>query len=208
MRKFLIAGVVAALAVPVLAQPAPPLAQQRAMPGKVMTRVDLDARVRTHFARVDANRDGVITTEEMRAQRGARMANRQARKGQRAGQEAMRNPNAAFERLDTNRDGMISRDEFAQARQMRVERRAQNRATPGQPRAMRGMNRQGGGMMGGAMLRMADANRDGRITLQEATAGAARHFDMLDTNRDGQITPEERRAGRGMMRQMRAGQAG
>jgi len=66
---------------------------------------------------------------------------------------------------------------------------------------MRGMR--GGGMMGGAMLKMADANRDGRVSLAEATAGALRHFDMMDSNRDGRITPEERAAGRAQMRQMR-----
>ena len=117
----------------------------------------------------------------------------------------MRDPNAAFDRLDANRDGSISRDEFARNRVVRIERRmAANQ--PGQPgmengrmRVMRG----GGGMMGGAMLKMADTDRDGRVSLAEATAGALRHFDMMDSNRDGRITPEERAAGRAQMRQMR-----
>ena len=42
------------------------------------------------------------------------------------------------------------------------------------------------------MFEMADANKDGRVTLQEAQTAALQHFDMVDTNRDGQITPEER----------------
>ena len=47
---------------------------------------------------------------------------------------------------------------------------------------MRGMRRGGGGgMMGAAMLRMADADRDGRVSLAEATTGALRHFDMIDS---------------------------
>ena len=58
-------------------------------------------------------------------------------------------------------------------------------------------------MMGAAMLKMADANRDGRVSLAEATAGALRHFDMMDGNRDGRLTPEERAAGRVHMMQMR-----
>lgn len=220
MRKFLIAGLLAAVAVPVLAQPtapvapiAPvaPMAPRAAMADKVVTRADVDAKVRAHFARVDTNRDGFVTTEEMTAQRGARMANREGRKGQRMGQAAMRDPNAAFDRLDTNRDGMIARDEFAKGREMRIEKRVvMNRegGAAGQPGAMRRMHRQGGGMMGGAMLKMADANRDGRVSLAEATSGAMQHFDRLDTNRDGRITPEERRAGRGTIKQMRAGQPG
>ena len=48
------------------------------------------------------------------------------------------------------------------------------------------------GALGGHMFDLADINRDGRVTLQEATAAALRHFDMADVNRDGQLTPEER----------------
>jgi Ca2+-binding EF-hand superfamily protein len=49
-----------------------------------------------------------------------------------------------------------------------------------------------GGGFGGHMFEMADANRDGRVSLQEAQAAALQHFDMVDTNRDGRISPEER----------------
>ena len=203
MRKFLVAGALAAFAVPLLAQPTAPVAPARPMADKILTRAEVDAKVRASFARLDANRDGFLTTDEIAIGRGLRMANRQANNG--AG-KAMRDPNAAFDRLDANRDGMINRDEFARGRQMRMEKRIvvkRDGATPGQPGAMRGKRGMRGGMMGGGMLKMADANNDGRVTLQEATSGAMRHFDMVDTNRDGRITPEERRAGRGMMRQMR-----
>ena len=209
MRKFLVAGALAALAVPLLAQPTAPMAPPigpptlaRPMADRILTRAEVDAKVRAHFARLDTNRDGVLTTDEMAARHGARMAHRLGEGGK------MRDPNAAFDRLDANRDGAISRDEFARGRQLRVERIVIKRDgdAPGQPGAMRGMRGHGKmprGMMGGGMLKLADANKDGRITLQEATSGALRHFDMVDTNRDGRITPEERRAGRVMMRQMR-----
>jgi len=55
------------------------------------------------------------------------------------------------------------------------------------------------------MFEMADANKDGRVTLQEAQAAALRHFDMADANRDGQITPEERRQARQRMRAQHRG---
>jgi len=42
------------------------------------------------------------------------------------------------------------------------------------------------------MFEMADANKDGRVSLQEAQSAALQHFDMVDANRDGQITREER----------------
>ncbi len=206
MHKLLLSGALAAFAVPLLAQPTAPVASARPMADKILTRAEVDAKVRAHFARLDTNRDNSLTTEELAAGRSARMAERQARKGHGTGQ-AMRDPNMAFDRLDANRDGAISRDEFARARQIRIERHrvVMNRegAASGQPGPMHGKHGMHGGMMGGAMLKMADANRDGRVTLQEATSGALRHFDMIDTNRDGRITREERRAGRMMMRQMR-----
>jgi hypothetical protein len=58
------------------------------------------------------------------------------------------------------------------------------------------------GGFGGHMFEMADANKDGRVSLQEAQAAALQHFDKADANRDGRITPEERRQ---MHQQMRAG---
>ncbi len=54
--------------------------------------------------------------------------------------------------------------------------------------------------LGGHMFDMADSNRDGRVTLQEAQTVALRHFDMADANRDGQVTPDERRQARKRMR--------
>lgn len=207
MRKFLIAGLLTAAATPLLAQVSP-VAPRAPMADKVVTRAEVQSRVQTQFAKVDANRDGFVTTEEMGAMRGQRMANRQGARGEM--NRPMRDPAAAFDRLDSNRDSMISRDEFAKGREMRIEKRVVRRGeTPGQPGAMRmKMQRMGGGMFGGAMLRMADANRDGRVSLAEATSGALQHFDMADTNRDGRITPEERRAGRIMMREMRMRSAG
>ena len=86
-----------------------------------------------------------------------------------------------FERLDTNRDGSISRAEF----EARPAMRGQD-----------GMGRRGGhGMhdLGARMFAMADANRDNRVSLQEATTAALQHFDRADVNRDGQVTREERR---------------
>jgi EF hand domain-containing protein len=68
-------------------------------------------------------------------------------------------------------------------------------------RGMRGMRHMA--MMGGRMFDMADANKDGRVSLQEAQTAALQHFDMADTNRDGQVTPDERRQMRRHMRMER-----
>lgn len=159
------------------------------------TRDAVVARVRDHFARADANRDGFVAADEMQAMHGQRKAKRMAMRGANAGQRA--NPGAMFDRLDANRDNMISRDEFERGRAVRAERRGAG--LRGQRMALRGQ---------GGMLRRADADRDGRVSLAEAQAAALARFDRVDLNRDGRITPEERQQLRQQRRQQRAPRAG
>ena len=229
MRKLLITGLLAAVAVPVLAQtaapvapPAPPapiapvapIARFAPMADKVVTRAEVDAKVRQHFAKLDANRDGFVTTAEIDAGKAA-MTDRWQNAGIGHAMKVKRgDPNVAFDRIDSDKSGTISRDEFAKGREVRIEKRiAIGGAEAGDrsPMPMR-MHRMGGkggmGMMGGHLLKMADADKDGRVSLAEATSGAMQHFDKIDTNRDGRITPEERRAGHIIFMQMRAPAAG
>lgn len=215
MTKLLTAtAMMLVLAGTAIAQPAPPTAPLAPRAGKVMVRGEVQAMVRDHFARMDTNKDGAITTAEIAELKGApggpgamKMHGGEMQGG------AMRDPAVAFDRLDANKDGMISRDEFAKGRELRIEKRMVMRqggeradATPGAGREM-SIRRMGGGMGmgmgGGRMIMMADSNKDGRITLAEAEAMALQHFDRMDANRDGQVTPEERRAGRPMIMKMR-----
>lgn len=221
MHKFLIASLAAAaVAVPVLAQqsaqvapvtppvPVAPPAPLASMGDRVLTRAEVQQLVLTHFTRIDANRDGVIAGDEMtrgRKHDGGRWQGENRHAMVKHG-EPMGDSKAAFDRIDANRDGAISRDEFAKARELRIEKRMTMGRDGAAPGGMR-MHHMGG-MRGMLMLKMADANKDGRVTLQEANAGALRHFDMIDTNRDGRVTPEERRAGRGVARQNRVRETG
>lgn len=218
MKKLLIgAAVLAIAAIPALAQvpgappapvapqampvpPAPPMAE------RIHTRDEAVARVREHFARLDANRDGFLTQEEGKAGRAhmkQRFAGTPGESGMRKRRTEHRDPAAAFDRLDANRDGSISRDEFAKGHEMRMQRRMVMK--DGQPGGHGGKLHRGmrmhrfGEMMGGHMFVMADANKDGRVSLQEATEATVRHFDTADANRDGRLTPDERRQ---MHRQM------
>ncbi len=222
MNRMIFGAAALLVAVPAMAQmqapqvaPAPPMAQRMDM---TQTRDQAVAKVREHFARMDINRDGFVNEAEMQSvrddRRGKRqMGERRGRGGDRLAMRAMRDPAQAFDRLDANRDGMISREEFGRAREMRQERRVVQGGAPGMDgdrRAMRqDRQRMGGGRMGGGgMMRIADLDRDGRVSLQEATTSAMQRFDRVDANRDGRITPDERRQQRELRKQMRAPRAG
>ena len=198
MKEFLIGAgaIVAAGAAIAQTQPAPsarPVAVAPVPPAPPVfrehTRDEVVAKVREHFAQADTNKDGFLTKEEADAGRKIVKERFREKLGER------RDPSAAFDRLDTNKDGAISREEFAKAHEERIERRMVIRdgQAPGAPHHGMRMHRMGRMMMGGHMFEMSDANKDGRVSLQEATDAAVRHFDMADANRDGRITPEERR---------------
>ena len=217
MKNLLLAAAASIAVVPALAQTpaaptAPPAPQVAPVPPappappapmfREHSRDEVVAKVREHFAKLDTNRDGFLTREEAKAGHAA-MTERWQRHGIGHALNVKRaDPAAAFDRIDTNNDGSISREEFAKGHERRIERVVVNQM-PGAPAAvppappaphapMLRMHRFGG-MIGGHMFERADANKDNRVSLQEATDAAVRHFDMADANRDGRITPDERR---------------
>jgi len=179
----------------------------RVITNREMTRDEVVKHVRDLFAKLDGNRDGFVTREEAgsfhdRAMSGAHkgmmmrgdIEKRLAERGIHLGDRR-----AMFDRLDTNKDGNISRQEFTTAKpQMHQERVFVMRDRDG-PRGQHapGMKmrtgRMAGAGFGGHMFEMADANKDGRVSLAEAQSAALAHFDRADANRDGRITPDERR---------------
>lgn len=166
----------------------PPAPMAHPMHDKVTTRVETVEKVREHFARLDANKDGVITTAEVTEGHtkmveqfkmkhpGGAWQGENAMHGRREGH---RDPNAAFDRMDVNKDGAISREEFAKVREERIERRivrqGEEGAKDGKDARRHVMRMHGPRGFGGRMIVMAD------------------------TDKDGQVTPEERRAGRPMI---------
>lgn len=166
---------------------------------KSQTRAEVVDKVRGKFERLDVNRDGFLTQAE------ASTAGKMMGKRMKAMSPA--DHNSMFDRLDTSKDGQISRAEFAAAHQGMMARHRGDKSERGAKR-MGGMGGMGGMQLGGRMFAMADADKDSRVSLAEATAAATRHFDMADINRDGTLTPEERRHMRQkMMQSMGASQA-
>ena len=238
MNKLLVGSALAALVgamTPAIAQTAPPpgVAQgtatvirtpaPEAMPrtmvvtDRTMTRDDVVRHVRDLFARLDGNRDGYLTREEVgsfheKAMRGAHAGMMRGDSDKRLVDRGIHSGDrdAMFDRLDTNRDGSISRQEFTSAQPQVRERRImvmRDRAGSGgmhAPGMKMRMHRMGGAGFGGQLFDRADANKDGRVSLAEAQSAALAHFDRADANRDGRITPDERRSVR-MMRIERRG---
>ena len=219
MQKYLLGSIAAAAlaaATAAVAQYAPP-----AQPAPVIhpaphvmgvhamqpqTRNGVVDKVRLHFAQLDTNRDGYLTKPEAEAGRAAIKVKRgqRAERGAR-GQRPSRDRGAMFDHLDANRDGSISREEFDRGHQQRQAMRVDHDGDGRPDQHMRGMRHSGGmgGMrLGSRMFDQADANRDSRVSIQEATEAAVRHFDMADVNRDGTLTPEERQQIRTRMKEM------
>ena len=217
MMKFLVGGAIAALAIgfaPVVAQPAPPTppgvasgvapvapvaprARMNVMSDRVMTRAEVPQHVGKLFTSLDTNRDGFITRDEVEAMHqkmaGAMGKAGNIRKRLAYGGLLIGDRTAMFDRLDTNHDGNISRQEFTAARPEVRERRVFVMREGAAPGARMRVHRMGMGGFGGHLFEMADANKDGRVSLAEAQAAALAHFDKADANRDGRITPDERR---------------
>jgi Ca2+-binding EF-hand superfamily protein len=193
MKQIVYAGaaLAALAAVPALAQPD----AGRARSAEPLTRAAVQARVQARFARADADRDGFVTQDEVRARAEARRGERQERSGERR--------EARFDRLDANHDGSISRAEFDARPAFRGgERQGARGERRGEGFAHRG-GRPGGPMggFGGRAFAAMDLDHDGRVALAEANRAAFERFDRLDSDRDGTISQSERQAGREAFRE-------
>jgi hypothetical protein len=168
MRKLTLSIFAATLATGGVALAAPGMMQGD------MTRAQVQAMAAEHFARMDANGDGVLN-----------QADRQARRAQ------------MFDRIDADNNGAISRDEFAA-----MHRGHRDGAEDGDRRGKRGHRKGIRGHRGGGMhmLRMADANDDGAVSQAEFTAGAMKMFDAADADNNGTVTDAERKAAHAKLR--------
>jgi len=203
------------------APPAPPGVAEGTAPGprietrihrmpmmKAETRNDMVAHAREMFAKLDTNKDGYVTKQEAEAAHRVMADAMHDKFTKRFADGDFPHPDrgAMFDKLDTNKDGSITRQEFMAAQPQFKERRVivmrdgdgpagdepvEVDGGPGEPH-VKIMRMHGMGGMHGRMFESADANHDGRVSLQEMTNAAVQHFDAADTNHDGTLTPEER----------------
>lgn len=163
--------------------------------GAPKTRAEMQARIAEHFKQADTNGDGFVTKAEFDTARTAMHAKHMERRQQRRAEH--------FAMLDKDKNGSLSKEEFTAPRDEHSDGvGGMHHGDDGR----RGMMRHGmgGGMgmgMGDDWFTRADTNKDGKVSLAEASAGALTMFDKVDTNRDGTISPAEHDAMRAMMRE-------
>lgn len=187
MNKTIIVGGLAALALTAAGGVAIAQQQPQERPHRGAQDADGDGRISqaefvsgrvTRLTALDANRDGSVAREEVRA-------GMEARRDEMAGHR--------FDRLDANDDGSISRAEFDAARDARPAR-GERAGRPG---------RGGPRGMGGRMGRGGPGAERGPVVIADVQTRLGEQFARLDADHDGYLTQAERQAGHQQMREGR-----
>lgn len=158
---------------------------------------ELPPRAQARMAGADANRDGVLSVQEITAHMEAQRA-------------------ARFAQMDTNSDGAVTADEVGarwehlqaadadhNGRVSREELQAAHAS--GALRGGHGRGRGEGGPHDGAgFLQRFDRNGNGALEVSELPPRMAEHLSPADTNHDGTLSPDELRV---HMEQRRAARA-
>jgi Ca2+-binding EF-hand superfamily protein len=142
-----------------------------------VTRDEMRTTAVEQFQKIDLNKDGRLTLDEIQAAHrehaAARFAEKDANKdGKLERTEVPRMPDEMFKRLDANNDGALTPDELA-AKGARFAEHAQKR------------------------FQHEDANGDGAISQDEVIAAVDKRFARMDKNGDGVLTQDELRAHHG-----------
>jgi Ca2+-binding EF-hand superfamily protein len=178
MKKFTILAGIAALAVSGTAAAQTGGFHRSGDRNVDMTRAQAAAKADQAFQRLDLNRDGRVTRDEMRQAREQFRAQAQERRAQRLAQ--------------------LTPEQRAQ-----IEQRRAQRGERGGERAQRWANRGGGEARGQRGHRGGERmfGEQGFVTAEQFRARALERFDRMDLNNDGVVTAAERQQAREQMRQ-------
>ena len=153
----------AALTTGAIAQEAPRPAAGETKP---VTRLELSSKLNADYADLDGDKDGKVTTEEIKA--------RLQRKAEADLAVLKKARDDAFAKLDTNSDGSISKAEFDEKAPLPAIKDATELAT--------------------ANLGRFDADKDGSVTQDEFRAPTLANFDKMDANKDGTLSAAEQKS--------------
>jgi len=156
------------LAIALMAIPAMAMAQEPAKSAdeqKPVTRLELNAKLDTDYADLDADKDGRVTPAEIN--------NRLVKSAEAQIAKIKQERDEAFAKLDSDGNGTISRAEFDARVKLPTAK-----APDAQP-----------------FMDQFDANKDGAITKDEFRAPTLANFDKLDRNKDGTVSVAEIKSG-------------
>lgn len=145
---------------------------------------ELPPKMQARLASADTNKDGVLSTEELQANRAehrkAKFA-REDKNGDGAIESSEVSPEkwARIQVADANKDGKVTEAELDQA--------IANKTLP----AMEGHRHHGKGHSPEAMIKRFDKNGDGKIQQAEVPADKSAWFTRVDANKDGVVTKDE-----------------
>lgn len=145
-------------------------------------------RIAKRFTKIDANHDGLISQDELKASYDARKAKWSERSAEKR--------TKAFAKADANNDGQLTQTEWLAFKAHHhgfwhnlwkhwFGNDNHQRHDQAQHQSQRGN-----------LFKKVDSNDDKQISLSEAQANAprlAQHFNEIDTDRNGQISHDERR---------------
>ena len=180
---------------------------------KMVTRDELASAGALHFASMDADGNGVVSLDEFRQHRMGHSKEHKAsyfssidsnNDSKISKQEFLdhkqQRAEKRFNDMDSDGDGSLSADEFASSRKGHGDGHHgmgscdDKMGHHGMGHHDDKMGMHGDGHKGGGYFAMMDADSNGEITLDEATASWKKWFDKLDTNGDQTVSEEETQA--------------